>query len=185
MSGPKIDVAELERQRQAELERQRQEKLRALEEHACAVRRMEALSGKIKAYLNNRVNRFNVFHELRFDVQAMLESANTADQQIRSAISVKPTGITADIYAHASKLDVCLREIEREFNRATSAFDTRVTQHRAVLKNQNERQRIADELANGKEEQRVFNIKSRGTVHLLFKKRMNRPPAFFDFYFTK
>jgi hypothetical protein len=158
MSGPKISEAELERRRQAELERLRQEKLRALDAYYRAVERLKEQVGQIKKSVNVSVDSFVGVADLRFDVQAIREEVAIIERQIREITSANPPSETSQITAQTSKLNTQLNEIEKQFKVATTEFESRVQAYTNVLKNQQARQRLSEQLADSKEEQRVFNV---------------------------
>jgi hypothetical protein len=160
MSGPKISEAELERRRQAELERLRQEKLRALDEYSRAKQGLKEYAEHIKKFMSVSVGSFVDVGDLRFDVQVIQDAATLAEGQIREILSssANPPGETGQIREQTGRLVVRLKEIEKQFKVASTEFDLRVKEYTDVLRNQQERQRMSDQLANSKEEQRVFNV---------------------------
>ena len=175
MSGPKISEAELERIRQVELERLRQKKLQALEEHSHAMQRLKEFAENLNKDVNVSVSPFADVEYLRFDVQAIREKAALAMQKIGNMLSYSTNqpGETSLIRTQTSKLIVQLNEIDKQFQEAHTEFNSRVKAYTEVLKNQQERQKISEQLANSKEEQRIFNVIS----FALEEKEPTAPPG--------
>ena len=160
MSGPKIDHAALERQRQAELERKRQEKLRALEEFAQAVQRIDALARKVEALREGSVSRFEQDSDMRYQVEAIRAAADTAMGSIRAARTTQPWGEAEQIRAQTRNMQARALEIERGFDTAATAFEKQVEQYLGMLQEQQERRALSEKLASCKEERYAFNVVS-------------------------
>jgi len=92
MSGPKVDHAELERQRQAELERKRQERLRKIREETEKLNRerskVEQQIESIKKHLKAEINTISDVKEMQSTIQRLEKLKKATQSHLESLLSI-------------------------------------------------------------------------------------------------
>jgi len=129
MSGPKIDSAELERQRKAELERLRQERLRRIraetEKLNNEITKAKAQLNFINNHLSSYTSRLGNADDMSFTFAQLNSIKDTYKKMISKAVDVDVPTEPEAISARTLELARTVLEIERAYKRETNMFTDR------------------------------------------------------------
>ena len=141
MSGPKIDQAELERQRRAELERARQERLRKIREETdrlnTEISRTKAQIDNIDRHLLSLVRNVENADEMALTVPRLMELKTAYKAQLTRALEINVPTEPDAILARTRKLADITKNITESYFNEVKPLEERITDFNKQLEIQN------------------------------------------------
>jgi len=141
MSGPKIDQAELERQRKAELERQRQERLRKIREETeklnTEISSAKAQINHIDKYLHSEIRNIGDAEEMASIIKKLHELKISYKYQLTNALGIDVPTEPDAIFTCAQNLAGKTNSIMANYSNEVKPLEKRIVDYNKQLEIQN------------------------------------------------
>ena len=151
MSGPKIDYAELERQRKAELERQRQERIRAIREEAeklnSEIVKTKTQIDHINRYLASVIRDIENKDEMAVTMHQLNALKNSYKAQLIKTLGINVPTEPDAISRCAKKLANETNSIMEDFSREAKPLEERIQDYHKQLEIQNTVASLSDKFS--------------------------------------
>lgn len=160
MSGPKIDHAELERQRKIALERERQERLRQIRLSTGEYRRVQskchAFCEQITRDMAGAMHEVAACEEMSYTLQRIYELKETYRKSIEALANVTLPTTPDEIYALAAKLDIESEKMLREYKESAADMLARIQEfHESTRQLENDNS-FSNQLVGHNEDSAIF-----------------------------